>query len=334
MTRQNLTLQPLLSRACAALGIVAAALGSTTAQAQDFPTRPIKLVVGYAPGGPTDVIARLVAQEMQATLGQTVLVENKAGANGNIATEEVARAAADGHTLIVNTLSHNVNAILGAGKVKYDPARDFAPVSLAVALPQVLVVAPDSRYATLADLIKAAKAAPGVVTFGSAGNGGSAHLTAALLEQRAGIKMNHIPFKGNAPALTEVMAGRVDLVFYPMIGIADRVAQKQVKVLAVTTAKRHPDFPNVPTMSESGFPGFEEYVGPVGFLAPANTPPAVLEKLSSAIRAALNKPALQDKLRGLGAVVVASTPADYRQWLKADHERWAQLIKAANVSGE
>ncbi len=321
--------------AIAALAVSAgAALLGTAALAQDFPTRPVKLIVGYAPGGPTDVIARLVAQDMQATLGQSVVVENKAGANGNIATEDVARATPDGHTLIVNTLSHNVNALLGAGKVKYDPVKDFAPVSLAVVLPQVLVVGPDSRYATLADLLKAAMAAPGVVTFGSAGNGGSAHLSAALLEQRAGVKMNHIPFKGNAPALTEVMAGRVDLIFYPMIGIADRVAQKQVRVLAVTSARRHPDFPNAPTMAEAGFPGFEDYVGPVGFLAPAGTPAAALDKLSSAIRASLAKPATQERLRGLGAVVVGSTPADYRQWLKLDHERWAQLIKTAKVSGE
>ena len=324
----------LTRRTLALAAVASAALLAWPTQAQDFPTRPIKFVVGYAPGGPTDVIARLVAQDVQAALGQTVIVENKAGANGNIATEDVARAPADGYTLIVNTLSHNVNAIMGAGKVKYDPMKDFAPVSLAVVLPQVLVVGPESKYASVADIVKAAKAQPGVVTFGSAGNGGSAHLAAALLEQRAAVKMNHIPFKGNGPALTEVMAGRVDFIFYPMIGVADRVAQKQVKVLAITTKQHHPDFPGVPTTAEAGFPGFEDYVGPVGFLAPAGTPDPVLNKLSSAIRASIAKPAVQDKLRALGAVVVGSTAADYRSWLKQDHERWAQLIKAANVKAE
>ena len=316
----------------AALGTLA--IFALPAQAQDYPTRQIRLVVGYAAGGPTDVIARLVAQDLQASLGQTVIVDNKAGANGNIATEDVARAPADGYTLIVNTLSHNVNALLGAGKVKYDPQKDFAPVSLAVVLPQVLVSGPDSRFATLADLTKAAKAQPGVITYGSAGNGGSAHLAAALLEQRAGVTMNHIPFKGNAPALTEVISGRVDFMFYPMIGVADRVAQKQLKVLGITTPKRHADFPAVPTMAEAGFPGFEEYVGPVGFLAPAGTPEPVLAKLGAAIRASLAKPATQEKLRGLGAVVVASTPAEYRKWLKDDHDRWAKLIKDAGVKAE
>ena len=304
------------------------------AMAQDFPAKPIRFVVGYAAGGPTDVIARLVAQEVQATLGQTVVVENKSGANGNIATEDVARAPADGYTLIVNTLSHNVNALLGAGKVKYDAATSFAPVSLAVVLPQVLVVGPDSPYVTVADLMKAAKAKPGTVSYGSAGNGGSAHLAAALLEVRGGAKMNHIPFRGNAPALTEVMAGRVDYMFYPMIGVADRVTARQLKVIGVTTKKRHADFPAVPTMAEAGFPGFEDYVGPVGFLAPAGTPAPVLAKLSAAIRTALAKPAIQDKLSGLGAVVVGSTPDEYREWLKKDYERWAQLIKDAGVRGE
>ena len=303
-------------------------------RAQDFPAKPIRFVVGYAAGGPTDVIARLVAQEVQATLGQTVVVENKSGANGNIATEDVARAPADGYTLIVNTLSHNVNALLGAGKVKYDAATSFAPVSLAVVLPQVLVVGPDSPYVTVADLMKAAKAKPGTVSYGSAGNGGSAHLAAALLEVRGGAKMNHIPFRGNAPALTEVMAGRVDYMFYPMIGVADRVTARQLKVIGVTTKKRHADFPAVPTMAEAGFPGFEDYVGPVGFLAPAGTPAPVLAKLSAAIRTALAKPAIQDKLSGLGAVVVGSTPDEYREWLKKDYERWAQLIKDAGVRGE
>jgi len=321
-----------LTRRAVALALAAAA--ALPAAAQDFPAKPIKFVVGYAAGGPTDVIARLVAQDVQAALGQTVIVENKAGANGNIATEDVARAPADGYTLIVNTLSHNVNAILGAGKVKYDPMKDFAPVCLAVVLPQVLVVGPESKFTSVADIVKAAKAQPGVVTYGSAGNGGSAHLSAALLEQRAGVKMNHIPFKGNGPALTEVMAGRVDFIFYPMIGVADRVAQKQVKVLAITTQQRHADFPGVPTTAEAGFPGFEDYVGPVGFLAPAGTPEPVLNKLSNAIRASIAKPAVQDKLRALGAVVVGSTAADYRTWLKQDHERWSQLIKSANVRAE
>ena len=302
--------------------------------AQDFPSKPIKFMVGYAAGGPTDVIARIVGQEVSATLGQAVVVENRAGANGNIGTEAVARSAPDGYTLIVNTLSHNVNPLLNPGVAKYDPVKDFAPVSLAVVLPQLLVVSHDSPYQTLADLLKAAKADAGKVSYGSAGNGGSAHLSAELLAQRAGAKMTHIPFKGNGPALTEVMAGRVSYMFYPMIGVASHVADKKLRILGVTTEKRHPDFPGAPTMAEAGFPGFESYVGPVGFMAPAGTPAPALQKLSTAIRAALTKPEVRDRLRGLGAVVVGSSPDEYREWLKGDAQRWSQLIAAAQIKGD
>jgi len=321
----------LLAALCLSLNVVMMA----PAQAQaDYPNKPIKMVVGYSAGGPTDVIARLVAQDMGAALGQPVVVENRVGANGNIATESVAAAPADGYTILVNTLSLNVNAILGQGRVKYDPTKDFAPISLAVALPQYLVVGYDSPYKTLADLVNKAKTAPQAVSYGSAGGGGSAHLAAALLATRTQTNMLHVPFKGNAPALTEVMAGRVDFMFYPMIGVAERETQKQIRILAVTTAKRYPDTPSVPTMAESGFPGFEEYVGPVGFVAPAGTPQVALDKLANAIRSTLTKPAIDQKLRQLGGIVVASTPADYRNWLKDDHARWAQLIKAANIKDQ
>lgn len=324
----------LIQRAALIAALAATAVNPFAASAQDFPSKAIKLVVGYAPAGPTDVIARIIGQEISGTLGQAVVVDNKAGANGNIGTEFVARAPADGYTLIVNTLSHNVNPLMNPGIVKYDPVKDFTPVSLAVVLPQLLVVSYDSPFQTLSDLVKAAKAAPEKVTYGSAGNGGSAHLAAELLAQRAGAKMTHIPFKGNGPALTEVMAGRVDFMFYPMIGVANHVADKKLRILGVTTDKRHPDFPAVPTMAEAGFPGFEAYVGPVGFLAPAGTPAPVVQKLATAIRAALTKPELRDRLRGLGAVVVGSTPDEYRDWLKGDSQRWSQLIKTAHIKGD
>jgi tripartite-type tricarboxylate transporter receptor subunit TctC len=297
----------------------------------DYPQKPIKFVVGYSTGGPTDVIARLVAQDVSTTLGQPVVIENRVGANGNIATESVAAAAADGYTILVNTLSLNVNAILGQGRVKYDPTRDFSPISLAVALPMYLIVGHDSPYKSLGDLLTKAKSAPQAISYGSAGAGGSAHLVAELLAVRSHSQMLHVPFKGNAPAMTEVMAGRVDFMFYPMIGVTEREEQKQIRILASTTAKRLTDTPQVPTMAELGFPGFEEYVGPVGFVAPAGTPQAIVDKLASAIRSTLNKPAIEQRLKKLGGVVVASSPNEYRQWLKDDHARWTQLIKAANI---
>ncbi len=311
------------------------ALASTIALAQsDFPAKPIKFVVGYSAGGPTDVIARIVGIDLATTLGQPVLIDNKLGANGNIATEFAASAPADGYTLLVNTLSLNVNAIMSQGRVKYDPVKDFAPITLAVALPQYLIVGYDSPYKTVADLIAKAKVAPESVSFGSAGAGGSAHLSAALLATRTQTKMLHVPFKGNAPAMTEVMARRVDFMFYPMVGVSEHEAQKQIRILAATTLKRTVEAPNVPTMAEVGFPGFEEYVGPVGFVAPAGTPAVILEKLASSIRATLTKPAIEQKLKQLGSVVVASSPNEYKQWLKEDHARWTQLIKTADIKDQ
>jgi tripartite-type tricarboxylate transporter receptor subunit TctC len=320
-----------ISTFVAALGL---SLG-VSASAQNYPTKPIKLIVGFAAGGPTDVIARIVAQDMTSKLGQGVVVENKTGANALIATQEVKRAGHDGYTILMTTLSHNVNAILMADKNPYDPIKDFAPVTLVCYLPLVMVAKADSPFNTPQDVVKAAKAKPNEVSYASAGNGGSAHLAGALVEALSGTKMTHVPFRGNAPALTEVMAGRVSFMFYPMVGIADQVAQKRLKALAVSTEKRHPDYPGAPTMAESGFPGFEQYTQGLGIVAPAGTPAPVIAKLNETIRASLAKPETKEKLKGLGAITEGgSTPEEFRKWLQGDAERWARVIKAAGVKAE
>jgi tripartite-type tricarboxylate transporter receptor subunit TctC len=312
-----------------------AALASATASAEDYPAKPVRLVVGFAAGGPTDVIARVIAQDMAMSLGQGVVVENKTGANALIATQEVKRAAPDGYTILMTTLSHNVNAILLADKKPYDPVRDFAPISLVSFLPLVMVTRADAPFSSVRDVVQAAKAKPGEVSYASAGNGGSAHLAAALVETLSGTRMTHVPFRGNAPALTEVMAGRVSFMFYPMVGIADQMAQKRLKALAVSTKKRHPDYPGAPTMAESGFPGFEQYTQGLGVVAPANTPAPVIDKLNAAVRASLAKPETKEKLKGLGAITEGgSSPAEFRAWLQTDAERWARVIKAAGVRAE
>jgi tripartite-type tricarboxylate transporter receptor subunit TctC len=305
------------------------------AHAQTFPNKPVKLVVGFSAGGPTDVIARIIAQDMTTAFGQTVLVENKAGAASMIATQEVKRSAPDGYTLYVTTLTHSVNAILHADKKPYDPIADFTPITLVCHLPLVMVAKGDSPFNTATDVVKAAKAKPGEISYGSSGNGGSAHLAGALVEALTGTKMLHVPFKGNAPALTEVMAGRVSFMFYPMVGIAEQVAQKRLKVLAVSTEKRHPDYPNVPTMSESGFPGFEEYTQGLGVVGPAGLPAPVVSRLNEAIRASLVKPDTKEKLSKLGAITEGgSTPAEFRSFLVKDLERWERVIKAAGVKAD
>ena len=304
------------------------------AQAQEFPAKPIRLVVGYAAGGPTDVIGRLLAQDMAATLGQGVVVENKTGANGLIGTLEVKKAAPDGYTLLVTTLSHNVNAILMADKKPYDPLKDFTPISLVSFLPMVMVAKGDGPFNSVQDVVNAAKAHPGEISYASAGTGGSAHLAGALLATLTHTQMTHVPFRGNAPALTEVMAGRVSFMFYPMIGISEQVAQKRLKALAVTTEKPHPDYPGVPTTAQAGLPGFEEYTQGLGIVGPAGIPQPVVMKLNAAVRSSLSKPETEQRLKQLGAIVHGSSPEEFRSWLTGDRERWERVIKAAGVKGE
>jgi tripartite-type tricarboxylate transporter receptor subunit TctC len=256
--------------------LICIALWIGVAGALEFPAKPLRMVIGYAAGGPTDVIGRIVAQDMAVSLGQPVVVENRTGANGLIGTLEVKKAPADGYTVLVTTLSHNVNALLMADKKPYDPLADFTTISLVAFLPMVMVTRADAPFNSVQDVIAAAKAKPGEISYASAGNGGSAHLAGALLATLTHTQMTHVPFRGNAPALTEVMAGRVTFMFYPMIGIQDYVQTKRLKVVAVGTAKRHADYPSVPTMAESGFPGFEDTAPWVGMLAPAGTPPAIV----------------------------------------------------------
>jgi tripartite-type tricarboxylate transporter receptor subunit TctC len=305
------------------------------ALAQSFPDKPVRLVVGFSAGGPTDVIARIIAQDMTASFGQSVIVENKAGAASMIATQDVKRAAPDGYTLYMTTLTHSVNAILHADKKPYDPIADFTPITLVCHLPLVMVAKGDSPFNSPQDVVKAAKAKPGEISYGSSGNGGSAHLAGALVEALTGTKMLHVPFKGNAPALTEVMAGRVSFMFYPMVGIAEHVQAKRLKVLGVSTEKRHPDYPGVPTMSESGFPGFEQYTQGLGVVGPAGLPAPVVSRLNQAIRASLVKPDTREKLSKLGAITEGgSTPAQFKSFLAKDLERWERVIKAAGVKAE
>ncbi|WP_207537530.1 tripartite tricarboxylate transporter substrate binding protein [Sabulicella rubraurantiaca] len=303
------------------------------AQGAAWPTRPVRIVVGFAAGGPTDVIARVLAQDLTNSLGQPVVVENRTGANALVATEGVAREAPDGHTLLMSTLSHSVNAIL-LPNARYRPLQDFAPVSLVARLPLVAVTGASTPFRSLQDVVEAARARPGEISYGSAGNGGSAHLAAALLATLSETRMTHVPFRGNAPALQEVMAGRVSFMFYPMIGISDMIGRGQLRALAVSTTEPHPDYPGVPTTAQAGFPGFEEYTQGLGILAPARTPAPVVETLNRAIRASLEKPETAQRLAGLGAIVAPSTPEEFATFLEGDLDRWRRVIEAARITSE
>lgn len=313
---------------------LSALVGSGTYAQDTYPTQPVKMVIGFAAGGPTDVIGRILAQHMTQAMGQSVVVENRTGANSLIATKEVAKAKPDGYSTLFASLSHNVNFLLLKDKADYDPLKSFEPISLAANVPLVLVTAYNAPYKTVADLVAQAKKDPESITYGSAGNGGSAHLAAALVATMSGSKMLHIPFRGNAPALTEVMAGRVSFMFYPMIGIADHVADKRIRVLAVGTAKPMADFPGVPTMDESGFPDFEQTAPWVGLLAPAGTPKAIVNRLNKELLSALNQADVQKRLKELGAVAVGDSPEQFRAFLEKDQLRWAKVIEASGIKAD
>jgi tripartite-type tricarboxylate transporter receptor subunit TctC len=310
-----------------------AGLAPLTARAQAWPTRSLRIVVGFAAGGPTDVIARVLAQDLTGLLGQPVVVENRTGANALVATEAVAREQPDGYTLLMSTLSHSVNSIL-LPNARYRPLQDFSPVALVAKLPLIAVTGASTPFRSLGDVIAAARAKPGEVTYGSAGNGGSAHLAAALLATLSGTQMTHVPFRGNAPALQEVLTGRVSFMFYPMVGIADQIQRGQLRALAVSTPARDPAFPDVPTTAEAGFPGFEEYTQGLGILGPARMPASIVERLNAAIRASLAKPETAQRLQGLGAIVAPSSPEEFASFLGEDLERWRRVITTANITNQ
>ena len=299
--------------------------------ADPFPNKPIRLLVGFAAGGPTDVIARVLARDMSITLGQTIFVDNKAGASSMIATREVKSAAPDGYTLLFSSLGLNVNPILLGEQAGYNPKTDFTPISNAATLPLVAVSAYDAAIKTMPELLKLARTKADAVSFASSGSGGSGHLAGELLATLAKAKMLHVPYKGNGPALLEVIGGRVDFMFYPVIGIAENVAVKRLNILAVGTAKRLPQFPDTPTMSEIGFPGFEETAPWVGLLAPAKTPAVVVNRLNDAMLKALAKPDVKAQLEKLGAVIVGDSPAAFTAYLKRDYDRWENVIKTAAI---
>jgi tripartite-type tricarboxylate transporter receptor subunit TctC len=300
--------------------------------AQTWPSKPIKVIVGFTAGGPTDVIARVLAKDMTATLGQPVFVENIAGANSMIATNAALRAAPDGYTLFCASLHFNVNPLLK--KNVYQPLRDFSPIARVANLPMLMVTYPDSSFKSVADVIAAARTRSGGINYAISGNGSSGHLTAELFANEAKIQMTGIPYKGNGPALMDVMAGRVDFMFYPVVGVPEFVKQNRLRVLATGTKARLADFPGVPTMNEAGFAGFEETAPWVGYFAPAGTPEPVVMRLNQAINQALANPEVIASMKNLGAEIAVTTPAEFQTFLSADVARWSRVIKAANIKDE
>ena len=310
-----------------------ALFGLSSAQAQTYPNQPITVIVPYAPGGNTDVVGRIVTEQMSAILGQKLVIENIGGAGGTTGSLKAARATPDGYTLIYNSLNHTINSLV-MKQPGYDPVKDFAPITLVQFSPSVLVVGTAQPWNSVQDLVQAAKGSPGSITFGSAGVGGSAHLTAELLRAQAGANMTHVPFRGNGPALVDVIAGQVSFIFHPMGGLQDFVASRRVRALGITTAQRHPQFPEVPTMKELGFSGFEEAHSWSGMLAPAGTSAAIVDKLSAILLKSMESGGMKKRAETYGTTLVGGTPEDFRRFLVNDAERWRRVIRNAGIRPE
>jgi tripartite-type tricarboxylate transporter receptor subunit TctC len=315
---------------------IAAALAAAVplpGAAQDYPVKPITVVVAFSAGGNNDLRARQLAVPVAATLGQTIVVDNKPGASGNIGHDFVARAAGDGYTLGIGAMGPlAVNAALFP-KMSFDPVRDFVPVLLIEKAPLVLVTRADKPYRSLKDVIAAAKARPGAVIIGNAGTGGAHHLSAELLEETAGLQLLHVPYKGGGPAATALLAGEVDLMFEQTYAALPSLQAGKTRALAVTSDKRLPGLPEVPTMAELGFPQ-ATVSNWLGLVAPKGTPPAVVRKLNDAFNKALAAPEMREKIAGPGNVVGGGTPEEFAAFIAAEGKRWSALIKSKGIKVE
>ena len=317
--------------------VMSALIAQAQAQAQaqpvdssaSYPNKPVKVVVPYPAGGATDIAARVVFQQVSEATGQQFILDNRAGAGGNIGAEAVAHAPADGYTLLVATTAHAINMSLFSN-LRYDMIKDFTPVSLLTQGPLVLVATPGFAANNVSELIALAKAKPNTLNFASSGNGQSTHLSGELFNTMSGIKLSHIPYKGSAPALTDVMAGQVPLMFDTMLSAMPFVNSGKLKALAVTSSSRSPAAPNIPTIAESGLPAYEVFAWN-GLLAPAGTPKPVLARLSEELKKAMQLPQVKDKFSAQGFAPSWNSPEQFGKFLQNEVTKWAITVKASNA---
>jgi tripartite-type tricarboxylate transporter receptor subunit TctC len=315
-----------------ATGLLIAVLGaSTSAVADDYPARPIKWVVGYPAGGTTDIFARLIGQWLSEHLGAQVIIENRPGAGNNIGTEAVINAPPDGYTVLLVNPANGINASLYR-KLNFDFIRDIAPVAGLTRVPNVMEVNPAVPAKTVQEFIDYAKANPGKINWASSGNGTSVHLSGEMFKMMTGVDLLHVPYRGAAPALTDLISGQVQVMFDNMPSSIEHIRAGKLRALGVTTAKRSPALPDVPTVADT-VPGYEASAW-FGMGAPKGTPPEAVNKLNKAINAALADPNIQARLADLGGIVMAGTPADFGQVIVEETEKWAKVVKAAGVSIE
>ena len=304
-------------------------LFAVSANAQDYPNKPIKVLVGYAPGGAVDLVARTLGQSMSSSLGQPFVIENKPGAGTNIAVKQLIDSPPDGYTLMVaaNALAANMSLYKPQ---PFDIDKDITPIAMIGRVPVVIAAPIDSKYPKLSDLIKAAKANPDYITYGSPGNGATPHMAMKFFEQAAGISLKHVPYKGGSPAITDVIGGQLDLVAVNMLEAAPQVKSGKLKMIAVMSAKRSPLFPDVPTVAESGFPGFEASVW-YSLIAPAKTPPSIVKILHAQVEKALQSKEMVERLGSVGGEISPGSTAQFTAYLNSERKRYEKLVREANI---
>ncbi len=298
-------------------------------QAQTYPAKPVRMIVAVPPGGPADTLARLVGPRLSTTLGQTVVIDNRPGANGIIAYETTARAVPDGYTFALVAAGVAINPALYRN-VPYHPIKDFAPLTLGITVPNILVVHPSVAVKSVQELVATVKARQGGFAFASAGNGTSGHLALELFRLTSGAQFVHVPYKGGGPALQETIAGQVQALFSIALAATPQIKAGKVRALAITSAKRSPVAPELPTVAESGYPGFE-VIGWFGWLAPARTNKAIVDRLNRELVSALGMPEIKDRLLSLSTVPIGDKPEEFAGFIRSEYDKWGKIIKAANI---
>jgi len=313
--------------------ILACALPIAQSSAQTYPTKPIRLLVGYPPGGPNDFMARAISQRLAEALGQPVIVENRSGASGNIASDVVAKAPPDGYTLLMGSAGPNaINPSLFP-TLPFDPRKDLAPITLVAVIPNALVVNPNLGVTSVQDLILAAKAKPDRLTFASSGSGSTLHLAGELFNQIAGTRIVHVPYKGTAPAMQEVMGGQVDMTFAALPSVLPQVRAGKLRMLAVTTPERSPAAPDTPTMREAGLPDYS--VQPwYGLFTTGGTPEAIVERLASEVGKVLNDPKVREQLAAQGAEPQSMQPREFAAFVRDEIDKWSQVVRISGAKAE